>query len=477
MTSRMKVGLIKASLPSYFPDKHQVWDRCETSLGELCEDESVDLFIAPEIPMDATGTLKALDACRHAGVDFILVLHGGFTMGDVARTVAAAPVRAGFWSVPEPIRTGDIQLNNFVSLNMSMSIARQVRTLHKNPVQWYHGAPESDALKSRLRNTLKALSALNDLNNARIGVIGGLAMTFYNMEVSTNELRRRLGVEVSHIDMHDLTDRMQAVDADRVNAELTALASAASVDGVSDAQMVLTARAALAMRDITSDNDFAALAVSDWPALQANPGMHPGAAFTWLEEQDRLPVASEGDVLGAVSQLVAKSLTGKVGYLLDMTEPDLDTGELLMWHGGGGPLYLADDAGARWINHPMIGRGTEEGPIYGAISDLYFKEGPVDVFRIARDAGALFQMQSSVRRRDPDGFTGCRGWLEKFSIDGDPMSLEDIVTTVMGHGLEHHFILVPADISAPLTELASWSGMEMLGGRKAKGYLDARDYL
>ena len=477
MISRMKVGLIKASLPSYFPDKHKVWSRCETSLNKLCEEESIELLVVPEIPMDATATLKALDVCRQADVDFVLVLHGGFTMGDVARTVAAAPVRAGFWSVPEPIRTGDIQLNNFVSLNMSMSIARQLRTLHENPVQWYHGAPESDALKSRLRNTFKALRALYELNNARIGVIGGLAMTFYNMEVSTNALRRRLGVEVSHMDMHDLTDRMQSISIDRIKPELEAMSSAASVDGVSDAQMELTARAALAMRDIATDNDFAALAVSDWPALQTDPGMHPGAAFTWLEEQDRLPVASEGDVLGAVTQLVAKSLTGKVGYLLDMTEPDLDSGELLMWHGGGGPLYLADDAGARWINHPMIGRGTEQGPIYGAISDLYFKEGAVDVFRIARDAGALFQMQSSVKRRDPNGFMGCRGWLEKFSIDGESLSLEDIVTTVMGHGLEHHFVLVPSDISAPLTEMASWSGMDILGGQKAKGHLDARDYL
>lgn len=477
MISRMKVGLIKASLPSYFPDKHKVWSRCETSLNKLCEEESIELLVVPEIPMDATATLKALDVCRQADVDFVLVLHGGFTMGDVARTVAAAPVRAGFWSVPEPIRTGDIQLNNFVSLNMSMSIARQVRTLHENPVQWYHGAPESDALKSRLRNTFKALRALYELNNARIGVIGGLAMTFYNMEVSTNALRRRLGVEVSHMDMHDLTDRMQSISIDRIKPELEAMSSAASVDGVSDAQMELTARAALAMRDIATDNDFAALAVSDWPALQTDPGMHPGAAFTWLEEQDRLPVASEGDMLGAVTQLVAKSLTGKVGYLLDMTEPDLDSGELLMWHGGGGPLYLADDAGARWINHPMIGRGTEQGPIYGAISDLYFKEGAVDVFRIARDAGALFQMQSSVKRRDPNGFMGCRGWLEKFSIDGESLSLEDIVTTVMGHGLEHHFVLVPSDISAPLTEMASWSGMDILGGQKAKGHLDARDYL
>ena len=39
-------------------------------------------------------------------------------------------------------------------------------------------------------------------------------------------------------------------------------------------------------------------------------------------------------------------------------------------------------SGTRWINHPMIGRGTEEGPIYGTISDLVFQYGPVTAFRI-----------------------------------------------------------------------------------------------
>ena len=33
-----------------------------------------------------------------------------------------------------------------------------------------------------------------------------------------------------------------------------------------------------------AEDGFAGLAVSDWPALQDDPGMHPGAAFTWLEE-------------------------------------------------------------------------------------------------------------------------------------------------------------------------------------------------
>lgn len=476
MSNELTIGLIRVSLPSYFPEKYEVWARSEAAVSALCEEESARLFVAPDIPMNAHDTQKALDDCAAAGADFILCLHGGFSMGDVARTIAAAPVKAGFWSVPEPIRTGDIQLNNFVSLNMSLSIARQVRHLNQQPVQWYHGAPESAALISRLRITIKALSAVKQLSHARIGVIGGLAMTFYNMEVSTNALRSSVGVEVANHDMHELTQRMDNIEQSRIDTELALIQNAATVVGVSDSQMALQSKAVLAMKDISDENGYAALAVSDWPALQDYPGMHPGAAFSWLEETYHLPVASEGDILGAVTQLVAKSVSGKIGYLLDMTEPDLDAGQLLMWHGGGGPLFHADNNGVRWINHPMIGRGTEQGPIYGAISDMVFKDGPVSVFRVARDASALFQMNCTVAGRDPNGFDGVRGWLEQFSMQGESLSLEDVVNTVMAHGLEHHFILVPGDISAVLAEFGSWSAMQTLGSRVNKHGLCAEDY-
>ena len=58
--------------------------------------------------------------------------------------------------------------------------------------------------------------------------------------------------------------------------------------------------------------------------IAGNSKYTSGAAFSILEEVDNIPVASEGDILGAISQIIAKSFTGKVGYLLDMTEPDFD---------------------------------------------------------------------------------------------------------------------------------------------------------
>jgi L-fucose isomerase-like protein len=472
----LTIGLLRASLPSYFPERHGVWARAEAALATLCDAHGARLIVLPDIPMNGIDTTRALNRACDDGVDFILCLHGGFTMGDVARTIAASPFRAGFWSVPEPVRTGDVQLNNFVSLNMSLSIARGVRDLRSHPVQWYHGAPESPALQLRLSNTIRALTAVKALNGARIGVIGGLAMTFYNMEVSSAALMTRMGVSVAHHNICELTGRMAAIPSDRIGAEHALMTAKAPVRGVSQAQMDLTARCALALRDIAGAGGYAGLAVSDWPALQTDPGMHPGAAFSWLEEVDNMAIASEGDVLGVVTQLVARSVTGRVGALLDMTEPDLDSGHLLMWHGGGGPLYLADQNGAAWINHPMIGRGTAAGPIYGAIADFVFAPGPVTVFRVARDAGALFQATATVEPRDPSGFDGCRGWLRDFHIGQDAASLQDVVATVMAHGLEHHFILVPGNHASVLAEFGSWAGMTALARCPMRDHLDASDF-
>ena len=477
MTSALKIAVLRANLTDrYFPARHGVWDRLDEMLSTLASALDINVSTSQSEVADGATARQACEAARADGVDFILLGHGGFTMGDVAREVASCPLPIGVLAVPEPTRTGDVQLNNFVSLNMTMSIARGVRDLTQSPIAWYYGAPEDPALFDRLRTSLMALIARKAFQGQRIGLVGGLAPTFYNMEVSTNALKDRLGLEVQSFDMAEVTGRMESLSQDRVVQELAALTGAAPVNGVSDVQMTLTAQCALALRDLAADGGCDALAVSDWPALQQHPGMHPGAAFSWLEEVDHLPCASEGDVLGAATQLLARAVTGRVGCLLDMTEPDLDEGRLLMWHGGGGPLYMADDAGAAWINHPMIGREAPEKPKFGTIADFVFRPGPHTVFRISRDASAFFQMQADVVAQDPNGFDGCRGWMETFRIANDPATLDDLVATVMAHGLEHHTVAVPGVHFTVLAEFAAWCGMSPLDLRPARPHLAPQDH-
>ena len=155
--------------------------------------------------MNGTQARKAAEACLSDGADFLLLVHGGFTMGDVAHTLATLPVPMGVWATPEPTLDGDIQLNNFVSLNMTMSIARKVRDLKKNPIQWYFGAPDDPKIRARFSCTFRALSMLKAITHARIALIGGLAPTFYNMEVSSNTLKQRFGIDVDAFEIVELT--------------------------------------------------------------------------------------------------------------------------------------------------------------------------------------------------------------------------------------------------------------------------------
>ena len=312
---KLNICLIKTSLPSYFPDKYDVWGKSLSELTKVCRKLNVNLKIIDEIPMNANDAKNALSKCEDVKADFVLILHGGFTMGDVALTFAESNFKLGFWSVPEPIRTGDIQLNNFVSLNMSMSIAKKVRDTQKYPIKWFHGNADSLEFIKKLSLTIKALKALKTLSNTRIGLIGGLAMTFYNMEVSSAKLKSKLGLNIINHDIHELTDKMSNQEVDKVEKEVKKMLSLAPTDNVSIEQLRLSAQASLSLRDISNENDYNALAVSDWPALQEIAGMHPGAAFSLLEEIDKIPVASEGDILGAVTQIVAKSFTDNVGYL------------------------------------------------------------------------------------------------------------------------------------------------------------------
>ncbi|MDB6177739.1 hypothetical protein PAF17_09470 [Paracoccus sp. Z330] len=452
------VGLIKASLPSYFPQRHGVFDDALAAVEKIAAMTGARLVEAPGVPMNGAEAQGALDHCRGQGADFILLLHGGFTMGDVARQIALSGLPMGVWATPEPGHEGDIQLNNFVSLNMSMSIARGVRDLRKAPVQWYFGAPDDIALQARLGRSFRALSAKVALRDARIGVIGGLAPTFYNMDISADTLKVVTGAEPVHVDMCRLTARMKNCAYDSVQREVAAMAARAEIHGVSDEQMALTAQAALALREIVAQEGFAGLAVSDWPALQEDPGMHPGAAFSWLEEVDNLPLASEGDVLGTVTQIVTRALTGRVGSLLDMTSPQLASDRILMWHGGGGPLYMGGPEAA-WVNHPMIGRGTSEGPRFGAIADFVFPDGPCTVLRVARSGTAAFGFEGMLRAEEESGFTGCRGWVTDFHSTKGRHSAGDIVTSVMEHGLEHHFVLVPGSFHRDFQEFAAWMAM------------------
>lgn len=461
MADDLRVLVLFASLPSYFPERHGVFDDARRRLPALAAACGASVVFHPKLVMDGGDARQALGAARAMAADFVLLLHGGFTMGDVAMVLSKSEFAIGFWAVPEPQFEGDIQLNGFVSLNMSLSIAAGARDLRRSPAAWYFGACDAPRFASRFATTLTALRARKAASGRRIGLIGGLAPTFYNMAVDAGRLAAGWGTGVVEIGIDFLRSAATDVPQGAVETCVAAMASRGRV-ATDERGMQLSARYALALRAIKADIGLDALAVSDWPALQESPGFHPGAAFSWLEEEDGVAMASEGDVLGALTQLVAIALTGRPGCIVDLCAPDPATGRLLAWHGGGGPLHLADGNGVRWIDHPMLGRSGAGAARLGAIADFRFAPGEVTLARIGRHGETVFACEARVAADGPAGFSGARGWLDDFRVGETKLGLDDLIDTVMHHGIEHHFVLMPGRHGVALAELATWAGCAWL---------------
>jgi len=189
-------------------------------------------------------------------------------------------------------------------------------------------------------------------------------------------------------------------------------------------------------------------------------GHGPGARLLRLENEAKDVPNPVSDMFGEPVSLVER-LTGRVGCLLDMTAPDLTRDQILMWHGGGGPRYMLRGH-LTWVNHPMIGRGTDAGPIFGAIADSRFAHGDCTILPIAGHGTAHFAVEGMVSEGPAEGVTGCRGWVGGFSARAGPCPAEDVVTTVLEHGIEHHLVLVQDRHRAAFEELGAWSAMVRL---------------
>ncbi len=180
-------------------------------------------------------------------------------------------------------------------------------------------------------------------------------------------------------------------------------------------------------------------------------------AFSWLDERDRIPVASEGDVLGAVTMLLLNEVSGDQSMLLDMNDLDFERQAVLMWHCGGSPLHFAGEAGVSWKNHSTLGRKVPGSVPMGAVADFVFRPQEVTITRLGADGEELLVLEARVIDSPHLGYDGSRGWLSEFRLDHQDISLADLVNTIMVEGIEHHFVLGSGHHAGALSEIAAWT--------------------
>lgn len=180
------------------------------------------------------------------------------------------------------------------------------------------GEPEPiDEIDSYVR----AAYAAKRLRHARIGTMGYRDMLLYGTQFEGNSMRGQLGVEVEPFEMLEMLRDSEALDADEVRRCVTYVRDNwRIVKPCDDAVIEKGARYALAIAKRIHERGYDAITLIDVDGMKKLLGFPPAMVFMLLERLCGVCTTPENDVMGNVTQLMVRYLTGQTAHYMEYYE-------------------------------------------------------------------------------------------------------------------------------------------------------------
>jgi L-fucose isomerase-like protein len=469
---RVRIGLTGAVHPNMPGDDTGLYGQVIERMTALADSLGFDLSVFREPLRSEDDGRRARDFMDGEKVDLTLLFNASLPFGRVILPLARVKSRLGLWSVPEPVKSGVLQLNSFCGTNMLGSIVGNYLRHHHIKFKWFYGTPGSEMFLERLRVTLRALHALKRLSTARVAQIGGLADGFENLYFDERVLEKRFGTYLqTRYTVEEVVERARRYSERDVAAEVRGLRGEGALDlqVVRPEQVDKSARVFLALRDFSRENGYDALAVSCWSRFQQVYGVAVCAAMSRLNQLG-VVTPCEGDVTSAVMMLAMNAMNGSRAALNDLVAFDEEDHSLNLWHCGVAPACWADEAGVTWANHFNIGRYLGDAwKGDGMVASMTFRPGAVTVASLNDEFDNLFLLTGVVMEKK--GYAGSSGWVSQLRVNGQPVDVPTLLNTIVVSRVNHHYPTATGDLTSELNELAAWAGMAVLDPVPYRSYL------
>jgi L-fucose isomerase-like protein len=209
----------------------------------------------------------------------------------------------------------------------------------------------------------------------------------------------------------------------------------------------------LALRRKVRERGYQALSLKDVDGVKHLLGFTPAATFMLLADREDLPTIPENDVMGAVTQLMVRQVTGQIAPYMEFYE-FLEDGVLM-----GVPDYVP----AEVVDGPVTVRPTAFGGLAeGLLNVSKVKTGEVTICRLSHSHGRYALHMRSGRARTPRPWEEA-GWAPpapqlpslEIALDG---SVDEFVQEVTGQ----HYIIAYGDHRGALADLCRLLGVEVI---------------
>lgn len=440
---------------SFGGDDESAYAASARELTQLASELNAELKVVPSGLYNREDAQLAAQTLLNWGADLILIQCSSFSGGDMIYPFARTGIRLGIWAVSEgAVKGQELPFNSLALFNLYTSMLGRAIPEYTHPVAWYYGPVRGEFFRPRFANTVAGLRAVTGLAQARIGLIGGLVPGFDNLKTDEHELRRRLGVTVEHVPLDEVIGIARSLsDSDIVPLARAIAEEAALVDPGLEEALLTAARVERAILTVVGTGRFDGVAVACWPEFQSELGFGICSVMGRLNALGTV-AACEGDLYSAVSMLALRFLSsGGVTTVMDLVDLDLQRDAVLLWHCGAGPAPLADEKGLHLTHHYTLSRVHKRA--MGMMGNLTLRAGGVTLFSFA-DNYDRFMLLSGRIDNTTDSFEGARGWLRDMRWAGEPVSGSDLLSSIVGSHLQHHYPLVYGDLEDAVMEMAAW---------------------
>lgn len=463
---KCRVCMVSTVQTSFWGSKERLYEKKYIPEMQVISQEfGFELTAFTQIITDEKEAEKIENRIREGEFDFLLVQVSTFAAGDIILPLCRTGVRMGLWAVPELTEKGAIPNNSFCGINMYGSIMKQYLG-KEGCCKWFFGEIQDPWFKKRLQVTIRALTALKNMEGARVALIGGIAPGFHDFYFDERQTRSRLGVTVStELEFSDIFQKAQTFPSERVKElteEMKRECRCVAKD-LTEETLENTARVYMAFENLIKENGYDAIAISCWPKYRKELGIVVCSVIGRLLENGMV-AACEGDVDSAISMLLLKYLSGHQPMLMDLSKFDREEEAVLMWHCGSAPHSYADENGVYLDGHYKPGSCVTcmDEKRVSSVHNMYYGQKPVTVARFTNNYKNMLTFTGEFINKEDKSYDGSRGWLGKIASDKKAVSVEDLINTILVQGFQHHYPIVAGDVEEELQELMAWLGIRPL---------------
>ena len=169
----------------------------------------------------------------------------------------------------------------------------------------------------KITGFLAACRAKHDLRSARVGTMGYRDMLLYGTQFEGNSMRGQIGVEVEPYEMLEMVRAVEDLEASQVAEGVAFVKENWKFEKPCDEAVIEKGvKYALAIRKKIEERGWEAITLIDVDGMKKLEGFPPAMVFMLLEHYCDILTVPENDVMGAVTQLIMKYISGQtVPYL------------------------------------------------------------------------------------------------------------------------------------------------------------------